>query len=126
MAHGDGEVSVEAWGCFLGGGVGDAADFERADTVEEGRTSRAAAFPCNASGTRLIADRFGAFRRDNILVTACDHIERDVEVANPMRRMPQGVDRRSMAGETRQRARREQLAVVMLYCLGPDHDIANG
>jgi hypothetical protein len=59
---------------------------------------RAAAFPCNAHGTRLIADRLGALRRDDILVTACDHIESDVEPANAMRQATQGVNRRSMAG----------------------------
>ena len=48
------------------------------------------------------SDRLGALRHHDILVTACDHIESDVEPANAVRQATQGVDRRSMAGETRQ------------------------
>ena len=52
--------------------------------------------------------------------------EGDVEAANAVRQATQSVNRRSMAGESWQRARREQQAVIMLHCLRPDHDVANG
>ena len=60
ISHGDWQVSVEPLGCFLVGGVRYGANFERADAVEEGGTRRPAAFPGNAHGTRLVADRLAS------------------------------------------------------------------
>jgi hypothetical protein len=93
-------------------------------TAAAGRCMRA--FPGDARGTRLIADRFGALRRDDILVIARDHIEGDLEAANTVRQATQGVNRWSMTWKTQQRAGSEQQAVIMLYCLCSDHDITNG
>ena len=62
--------------------------------------ARAALFNGIGSLEILVADRLGALRRDDILVTACDHIEGNVEAANSQRRATQGVNRRSMARET--------------------------
>src|SRR5262249_3563598 len=118
-------VSVEPLGCFLVGGVGYGADFERTDAIERSSARRHATFPCNARGTRLIANRLGALRCDDILITASDHIEGDMEAAHALCRATQGDNRGSMAGKTWRRARRKQQAVIMLHCLRPNHDVAN-
>jgi hypothetical protein len=68
----------------------------------------------------------GALRYDDILITACDYIEDNVEAANAVRQATQGVNRWSMAWKTGQRTGSEQQAVIMLYCLRPDHNITNG
>jgi hypothetical protein len=56
ICHGDRQVLIELLWRVLVGSVGYGADFERAEAVEESRTCRAAAFPRNARGPRLIAD----------------------------------------------------------------------
>ena len=121
-----GRLASNRWGASLLAASVTPRIFERADAVEQSRTRCATAFPCNARGTGLVADLLCALRRDDILVTACYHIKGNVEAANSLRRATQSGNRRCMAGKARQRTRSEQQAVIMLHCLCPDHDIANG
>jgi hypothetical protein len=47
---------------------------------------RPAAFPRNAHRRGLLSNSLGTLRSDDILITACDHIESDLEAANALRR----------------------------------------
>src|SRR5262249_33220684 len=64
--------------------------------------ARAAPLPSHATHAApvWVADRLGALRRDDILVTACDHIESDAEAADAVRQATQSGNRRPMAEET--------------------------